>query len=292
VGGQVQPGIGTVRAPSPYHWSVRLAAESVPALEVPRPGGPHPHGCQKICKTRQRAIFGVGYSWFPRFFRRLVSFLPVWCLVYATVSSSSRTHQQLAPSYTKTKTIYTRTASYRNHSPEPLMALDPLKTWALSANAAAALQVSSGIELLVTAAANNQLQLLKHAIELQGIPVDVLLQWGPPGGFATQQRTLCQIAACSGCFDAVHYLLSKGADPNGKSPDDGYTALHCAAASGHPRTAEIIAVLLHFGGSRDVLDASGRKPVDLLAELIDVQHGVVLPQMEGGEVGVRQSPYC
>jgi ankyrin repeat protein len=170
------------------------------------------------------------------------------------------------------------------------MSLHTLKAWAAGLNAAtAAEQVTSGMDLLVNAAANNQVQLLKHAIEVQGVPADLLLQWAPPGVYP-RRRTLLMIAAASGCIEAVHYLLCNGANPDAQSPDDGFTALHCAAESGHARTAEIIAVVLHYGGCRDAVDMSGRRPVDLLSDLIDAGQGAMFPG--SGEVGVSARPSC
>jgi len=72
------------------------------------------------------------------------------------------------------------------------------------------------------------------------------------------------IAAYHGSCGVLSLLLSHGADPNARSPDDGYTPLHCAAEGARPNAPQVIALLLQFGALPDVYDVAGRKPVDLL----------------------------
>lgn len=92
----------------------------------------------------------------------------------------------------------------------------------------------------------------------------------PPGSISeiTGDRTPLMMAAQHGCVEIMAYLLQEAlADPNIRAPGDGSTALHCAAAGGSVRTLEAIGLLLNCGGDREVLDAAGRRPLDVLPNL-------------------------
>ena len=53
------------------------------------------------------------------------------------------------------------------------------------------------------------------------------------------RRNPIMIAAFYGSLEALNLLLCKGADVNLSSSDDGYTALHCAAAGGSDRVVQV-----------------------------------------------------
>lgn len=112
----------------------------------------------------------------------------------------------------------------------------------------------------------DQLALVRNAIECRKVPVDILLEFRTPEdkSASPKLRSLSMIAAYHGCLEVLAYLLSAGCNPNLAAPDDGSTPLHCAAAGRSPKTAEVIALLLHSGAARDVVDHAGKLPVDLL----------------------------
>lgn len=101
---------------------------------------------------------------------------------------------------------------------------------------------------------------------------DAWVDWNPPDkpNAKPVRRNLTMIAAFTGQIEVLEYLLANGADPNARSPDDGYTALHCAAEGGSSRSVEAISVLIRCGGDFSVLDFVGRRPIDLLCQLLQL----------------------
>ncbi|KAK3261313.1 hypothetical protein CYMTET_29776 [Cymbomonas tetramitiformis] len=124
---------------------------------------------------------------------------------------------------------------------------------------------------LLSAAASNDLAAARWAIEIEGCALDLFGDWYSPAnnsgaseGLERKRRTPLMIAAQHGSCDVLKYALLCGADPCLRSEDDGFTALHCAAAGGSAQTAEVIALLLRAGGERDCRDSAGRRAADLL----------------------------
>ena len=90
---------------------------------------------------------------------------------------------------------------------------------------------------------------------------------GPLGRCAQVKKgwTLLHLAAYHGALDTVAYLLSLGADGTITTQDgDQLTPLHCAAAGGSAKAAEVIGLLLQCGADKEAKDARGRRPADLL----------------------------
>ena len=81
-------------------------------------------------------------------------------------------------------------------------------------------------------------------------------------------RNLLMLAASYGAPQCAAHLLAGGASANLPAPGDGSTALHmaCQSAAGNPpqATAHVIALLLSHGADRELRDATGRTPADLL----------------------------
>jgi len=77
--------------------------------------------------------------------------------------------------------------------------------------------------------------------------------------------TLVHLAAYHGALETIAYLLSLGADGTSITQDgDELTPLHCAAAGGSQKAAEVIGLLLQCGADKETKDAHGRRPADLL----------------------------
>jgi hypothetical protein len=72
------------------------------------------------------------------------------------------------------------------------------------------------------------------------------------------------VAAFYGSVEVVRFLLSAGCEVNARSPDDGYTALHCAASGGYAKSVEAITLLLRAGADRDIPDVNSLRPVQVI----------------------------
>lgn len=77
------------------------------------------------------------------------------------------------------------------------------------------------------------------------------------------------LAAQDGSVAMMRLALGQGATVNLQSPDDGTTALHCAASSAavsihNTNTLEAIRLLLDCGADRNLQDRHGRRPLDVL----------------------------
>lgn len=91
----------------------------------------------------------------------------------------------------------------------------------------------------------------------------------PSTGKPLPRRTLLMLAAQDGSVAMMRLALGQGATVNLQSPDDGTTALHCAASSAavsihNANTLEAIRLLLDCGADRNLQDRHGRRPLDVL----------------------------
>ncbi|KAK2985969.1 hypothetical protein RJ640_028287 [Escallonia rubra] len=84
-----------------------------------------------------------------------------------------------------------------------------------------------------------------------------------------EERTPLMIASMYGSTEVLKYILRTGeVDVNRACGSDGATALHCAAAGGSNSTVEIVKLLIEAAADVNSVDASGNKPVDLIAPYI------------------------
>ena len=79
-----------------------------------------------------------------------------------------------------------------------------------------------------------------------------------PGVVNGHADTALHLAVDRGFVDIAKTLLINGTAPNARSPDNGRTALHHAAASMH---SDCIDLLLANGGGTNIKDAGGRTPL-------------------------------
>ena len=80
------------------------------------------------------------------------------------------------------------------------------------------------------------------------------------------------IASLFGSAKVLNYILLQkggGVDVNRVCGSDRATALHCAVAGGSESSLEIVKLLLDAGADAECLDASGNKPVNLIAPAFD-----------------------
>lgn len=72
-------------------------------------------------------------------------------------------------------------------------------------------------------------------------------------------KTILMYASWIGNGEAVHYLISKGAEPN-KQDGTGVTALHLALWKSH---SDIAVYLLQHGASGETMSGDGLTPLDI-----------------------------
>lgn len=78
------------------------------------------------------------------------------------------------------------------------------------------------------------------------------------------RRSLLMDACKNGSLPLLQLLLASGASVNLKSPDDGYTALHVAAACAEGADGlAAIQLLLQHGADREAECNLGKRPLDL-----------------------------
>eukprot|EP00887_Chlorella_sp_A99_P000611 scaffold5.g611.t1 len=89
--------------------------------------------------------------------------------------------------------------------------------------------------------------------------------WLNPKTQQLQLRTLLQVAAHHAAVQVLAAMCEAGVDPNVQSPEDGFTALHCACTALEPAASpRAIGLLIKFGARREVPNSAGRTPCELL----------------------------
>mmetsp|Transcript_18491 Transcript_18491/g.57398 ORF Transcript_18491/g.57398 Transcript_18491/m.57398 type:complete len:547 (-) Transcript_18491:345-1985(-) len=90
------------------------------------------------------------------------------------------------------------------------------------------------------------------------------------------------VAAQCGSLECLSLLLGKWRAPVcAASRDDGWTALHCAAAGGSAAVVQTVDALAAHGARRDARDAAGRTPGDVIFAMAQPQ-----PEQRAAEVAV------
>lgn len=128
---------------------------------------------------------------------------------------------------------------------------------------------------LLELAAENDIDQFRDSVEIDGSDIEEIDSWycrqsGGGGLMVMVDRCPLLIAALYGSVDVLKYILSSAAC---SSPDyinqrcgaDLTTALHCAAAGGSPRAAEVVSILIRHNAAKDITDAYGKRPGDVIS---------------------------
>ncbi|RDX73132.1 Zinc finger CCCH domain-containing protein 29, partial [Mucuna pruriens] len=128
--------------------------------------------------------------------------------------------------------------------------------------------------VLLELSASDDFEAFKREVDERGLDVNEAGFWyGRRIGskkMGSETRTPLMIASLFGSTKVLKYILEAGSvDVNRVCGSDRATALHCAAAGGSESSLEIVKLLLDAGADAESLDASGNKPVNLIAPAFD-----------------------
>ncbi|XP_030524127.2 zinc finger CCCH domain-containing protein 66-like [Rhodamnia argentea] len=131
---------------------------------------------------------------------------------------------------------------------------------------------SSQFSVLLELSAADDLTNFRRAVEEDGHDVNESSLWyGRRIGskkMELEERTPLMIAAMFGSMSVLDYIVKSGrADVNKACGSDGATALHCAAAGGSVRSAEVVKLLLNSSANANSVDTSGKRAGDLIPEV-------------------------
>ncbi|KAK7385767.1 hypothetical protein VNO78_31620 [Psophocarpus tetragonolobus] len=130
------------------------------------------------------------------------------------------------------------------------------------------------LSALLELSASDDFEAFRRQVEEKGLDVN-------EGGFwygrrigskkmGSETRTPLMIASLFGSTKVLKYILEAASvDVNRACGADGATALHCAVAGGSESSLEIVKLLLDAGADPECLDATGNKPVNLMAPAFD-----------------------
>ena len=124
--------------------------------------------------------------------------------------------------------------------------------------------------ILLELSASDDFEAFKREVEEKGLDVNEAGFWyGRRIGskkMGSEKRTPLMIASLFGSKRVLKYVIETGkADVNRACGSDKATALHCAVAGGSESSLEIVKLLLDAQADGDCVDASGNKPVNLIA---------------------------
>ncbi|KAK7300523.1 hypothetical protein RJT34_11369 [Clitoria ternatea] len=128
--------------------------------------------------------------------------------------------------------------------------------------------------ILLELSASDDFEAFRREVDEKGLDVNEAGFWyGRRIGskkMGSETRTPLMIASLFGNTKVLKYILETGCvDVNRVCGSDRATALHCAVAGGSESSLEIVKLLLDAGADTDCVDASGNKPVNLIAPAFD-----------------------
>ncbi|KAH1263787.1 hypothetical protein AAZX31_02G279000 [Glycine max] len=131
--------------------------------------------------------------------------------------------------------------------------------------------------VLLELSASDDFEAFKREVDEKGLDVNEAGLWyGRRIGskkMGSETRTPLMIASLFGSAKVLNCILLEkkggGVDVNRVCGSDRATALHCAVAGGSESSLEIVKLLLDAGADAECLDASGNKPVNLIAPAFD-----------------------
>ncbi|KAK4277818.1 hypothetical protein QN277_015754 [Acacia crassicarpa] len=130
--------------------------------------------------------------------------------------------------------------------------------------------VLCNISSLLELSATDDLEIFRREVEENGSDANEESFWyGRRIGtrkMGLEKRTPLMVASLFGSTEVLKYIIETGrVDVNRACGSDKATALHCAVAGGSESSLQIVKLLLEAKADRDCLDASGNKPVNLIA---------------------------
>lgn len=130
--------------------------------------------------------------------------------------------------------------------------------------------VLCNISSLLELSATDYLKTFRREVEEKGSDVNEESFWyGRRIGskkMGLEKRTPLMVASLFGSTEVLKYIIETGrVDVNRACGSDKVTALHCAVAGGSESSLQIVKLLLDAKADPDCLDASGNKPVNLIA---------------------------
>ncbi|XP_027329405.1 zinc finger CCCH domain-containing protein 29-like isoform X2 [Abrus precatorius] len=128
--------------------------------------------------------------------------------------------------------------------------------------------------ILLELSASDDFEAFKREVNEKGLDVNEAGFWyGRRIGskkMGSETRTPLMIASLFGSTKVLKHILEGGSvDVNRVCGSDRATALHCAVAGGSESSLEIVKLLLDAGADAELIDASGNKPVNLIAPAFD-----------------------
>ncbi|KAK7276404.1 hypothetical protein RIF29_17543 [Crotalaria pallida] len=158
----------------------------------------------------------------------------------------------------------------------PLIITLTQRIWGMCCGSKSKLSTSNQVmesefhKILLELSAFDDVEAFKREVEEKGLDVNEAGFWyGRRIGskkMGYERRTPLVIASLFGSTKVVKYIIETGVvDVNKACGADRATALHCAVAGGSESALETVKLLLDAGADADCFDASGNKPVNLIA---------------------------
>ncbi|KAF7816489.1 zinc finger CCCH domain-containing protein 29 [Senna tora] len=127
-----------------------------------------------------------------------------------------------------------------------------------------------GSSALLELSASDDLEAFRSHVEEKGFDINEVSSWyGRRIGskkMGLERRTPLMIASLYGSIRVLKYILETGrVDVNRTCGSDRATALHCAVVGGSESSPETVKLLLDARADVDCVDASGNKPLNLMA---------------------------
>ncbi|KAI9102090.1 hypothetical protein K1719_023600 [Acacia pycnantha] len=128
----------------------------------------------------------------------------------------------------------------------------------------------SDSSVLLELSASDDLEAFRKEVEQKGCGINAASLWyGRRIGskkMGWEKRTPLMIASSFGSTRVLKYIIETGrVDVNKTCGSDMATALHSAVVGGSHSSLDVVQLLLDAGADADCLDASGNKPVNLIA---------------------------
>ncbi|XP_055829694.1 zinc finger CCCH domain-containing protein 66-like [Solanum dulcamara] len=124
--------------------------------------------------------------------------------------------------------------------------------------------------LLLELSASDDIINFQKAVEEEGLDINEVGLWYVRKvgikKMGYEERTPLMVAATFGSKRVLNYMLEKGClEVNQACGSDKATALHCAISGGSAALLEVVKLLLDASADVNLVDANGKRPVDLIS---------------------------